>query len=246
VTQCTLIGATTFFPNAASEVMNNFKTDADGGQALVEAAGRGCYDSYHKPNPATDTNRSYLKHILEVRHFSVVEHALATFLFTDVSRSLTHELVRHRHFSYSQLSQRYKDERKRGVEPVIPPELKGDEEWQQKARGAVERAYHYGLEGYDQITSLLKENRPELPHKEIRQVARAVLPNATETKIVVTGNMRSWREFLEKRGAQAADREIRELAVKVYEALAELYPNLVQDFKLTQFEDGTWGVIRDV
>ena len=79
-------------------------TDADGGQALAEFAGRACYESWHKPNPKTATNAGYLRHILEVGHLSVIEHATATFYITGVSRSLTHELIRHRHFSFSQLS----------------------------------------------------------------------------------------------------------------------------------------------
>src|SRR6476659_7674670 len=85
----------------------DWTTDADGGQALAEFAGRACYESWHKPNPATATNAGYLRHILEVGHLSVLEHATVTMYLREVSRSLTHELIRHRHFSYSQLSQRY-------------------------------------------------------------------------------------------------------------------------------------------
>src|SRR5262249_31490582 len=82
-------------------------TYADGGQALAEFAGRACYQSWNKPNPATATNQGYLRHILDVGHLSVLEHGVVTMYLTGVSRSLTHELIRHRHFSYSQLSQRY-------------------------------------------------------------------------------------------------------------------------------------------
>ena len=78
-----------------------------GGQALAEFAGRACYESWSKPNPATATNAGYLRHILEVGHLSVLEHGTVTMYLRGVSRSLTHELIRHRHFSYSQLSQRY-------------------------------------------------------------------------------------------------------------------------------------------
>ena len=84
-----------------------WSTDADGGEALAEFAGRACYQSWSKPNPRTATNAGYLRHILEVGHLSVLEHGSVTFYLTGVSRSLTHELIRHRHFSYSQLSQRY-------------------------------------------------------------------------------------------------------------------------------------------
>ena len=99
----------------------------DGGQALAEFAGRACYQSWAKPNPVTATNAGYLRHILEVGHLSVLEHGSVSFYLTGVSRSLTHELIRHRHFSYSQLSQRYVPERDAAmVEPDViaaDPEL---------------------------------------------------------------------------------------------------------------------------
>ena len=104
-----------------------WETDVDGGQALAEFAGRACYQSWNKPNPATATNAGYLRHILEVGHLSVLEHGTVSMYLTGVSRSLTHELIRHRHFSYSQLSQRYVPERDAAiVEPDViaeDPEL---------------------------------------------------------------------------------------------------------------------------
>jgi len=79
------------------------------GEYLTEVAGRVCYMSFAKPRPGG--NHAYLNHILEVGHGSVLEHAVWNFVFTGVSRSLTHELVRHRAgMGYSQLSQRYVDE----------------------------------------------------------------------------------------------------------------------------------------
>ena len=79
------------------------------GQKLVEVAGRLCYTSYARPRPGG--NATYIGHILEVGHGSVLEHAVFNFIITGVSRSFTHELVRHRAgWSYSQLSQRFVDE----------------------------------------------------------------------------------------------------------------------------------------
>ena len=83
-----------------------WSTDADGGQALVEFAGRACYQSWSKPNPRTATNGGYLAHLLAVGNLSVLEHANVSFYITGISRSCSHELIRHRHFSFSQLSQR--------------------------------------------------------------------------------------------------------------------------------------------
>src|SRR5690554_342524 len=94
-------------------------TDAD---LLAEFAGRSCYQSFHKPNPKTEANQDYLRNILNQGHFSVLEHASATFYVTGVSRALTHELIRHRHLSYSELSQRFVNVE--DAEVVIPPALR--------------------------------------------------------------------------------------------------------------------------
>src|SRR5260370_11353718 len=87
-----------------------WQTDTEvAGEHLVEAAGRICYMSFAKPRPGG--NATYIGHILEVGHGSVLEHAVWNLLFTGVSRSLTHELIRHRAgWGYFQLSQRYRDE----------------------------------------------------------------------------------------------------------------------------------------
>ncbi len=118
-----LIAKTEFFP--PEDVP--WTTDAGGGEALAEFAGRACYQSWKKPNPVTATNAGYLRHILEVGHLSVLEHGSVSFYITGISRSLTHELIRHRHFSYSQLSQRYFPEKNAAmVEPDViasDPEL---------------------------------------------------------------------------------------------------------------------------
>src|SRR6185312_361818 len=111
-------------------------TDADGGPALVEFAGRACYQSWSKPNPKTATNAGYIKHIIDVGHFSVLEHASVSFYITGISRSCTHELIRHRHFSYSQLSQRYVPEKESHV--VVPPGMEDDPVLQQILTAAAD------------------------------------------------------------------------------------------------------------
>src|SRR5215211_8692011 len=127
-----------------------WEADADGGQALAEFAGRACYQSWGKPNPATATNAGYLRHILEVGHLSVLEHGTVSFYLTGVSRSLTHELIRHRHFSYSQLSQRYVPERNAAM--VEPGVIAADPELHAKFVAATEAslaAYTELLEGLE-------------------------------------------------------------------------------------------------
>ena len=170
-------------------------TDADGGPALVEFAGRACYQSWSKPNPKTATNAGYIKHIIDVGHFSVLEHASVSFYITGISRSCAHELIRHRHFSYSQLSQRYVPERDSQV--VMPPGMDDDPELRQILTAAADAS----RATYNELLAKLEAKFADQPsavlrRKQARQAARAVLPNATETRIVVTGNYRAWRHFI--------------------------------------------------
>jgi thymidylate synthase (FAD) len=215
-----------------------WSTDADGGQALAEFAGRACYQSWRKPNPATATNAGYLAHILEVQHLSVLEHGTVTFYFTGVSRSFTHELVRHRHFSYSQLSQRYVPERDAAM--VEPSVIAEDAELHKRFVEATEaslRAYNDLLEGLERRFADVEN--PTLRRKQARQAARAVLPNATETRIVVTGNYRAWRHFVTMRASEGADVEIRELAVECLRQLQRVAPNVFADFTISELPDGS-------
>jgi thymidylate synthase (FAD) len=213
-------------------------TDADGGEALAEFAGRACYQSWSKPNPRTATNAGYLRHILEVGHLSVLEHGSVTFYLTGVSRSLTHELIRHRHFSYSQLSQRYVPER--NAEMVEPDVIAADPELHARFVEATEaslRAYTELLEGLEK--RFADVSNATLRRKQARQAARSVLPNATETKIVVTGNYRAWRHFVAMRATEHADVEIRELAVACLRELQRVAPNAFADFAIAPLDDGT-------
>ena len=213
-------------------------TDADGGQALAEFAGRACYQSWKKPNPATATNSGYLRHILEVGHLSVLEHGTVTMYFTGVSRSLTHELIRHRHFSYSQLSQRYVPERDAAM--VEPDVIAEDPELHAKfvaASDAAVQTYTELLEGLEKKFADIEQ--ATLRRKQARQAARAVLPNATETRIVVTGNYRAWRHFIAMRASEHADVEIRALAVACLRELQRVAPNVFADFEISTLPDGT-------
>ena len=215
-----------------------WSTDAEGGQALAEFAGRACYQSWKKPNPATATNAGYLAHILEVAHLSVLEHGTVTFYLSGVSRSFTHELIRHRHFSYSQLSQRYVPGRDAAmVEPeVIASDPDLHKTFVEAAEASV-RAYNELLEGLEQ--KFADEPNGTLRRKQARQAARAVLPNAAETRIVVTGNYRAWRHFINLRATEAADVEIREVAVECLRQLQGVAPNVFADFTISTLPDGT-------
>jgi thymidylate synthase (FAD) len=213
-------------------------TDAEGGQALTEFAGRACYQSWSKPNPKTATNAAYLRHIIDVGHFSVLEHASVSFYITGLSRSCTHELIRHRHFSYSQLSQRFVPERDSHV--VLPPGIEDDAELQQLFFAAADAS----RDAYAALLAKLEAKFADEPNavlrrKQARQAARAVLPNATETRIVVSGNYRAWRHFIAMRASEHADVEIRRLAIACLRQLADLAPAVFADFEISTLADGS-------
>ena len=220
----------------------NWKSDTDvAGQSVAEFAGRLCYLSFgpdagfeggHKLIPGRTTNKEYLQNILRTRHGSVLEHAVWSFLFEGVSRALTHELVRHRHLSYSQLSQRYVDESE--VAFVLPPEIQADSKAYEIFVQSCERANDDYKRLLAEIEEQVKdESSATLRRKRARQTARSLLPNAAETKIVVTGNARAWRHFVELRGSESAEAEIRILAVKLLRLLQEEAPNLFADYSIT-------------
>ncbi len=208
---------------------------AEPGDMLAEFAGRACYQSWSKPNPATATNAGYLRHILEVGHLSVLEHASVSFYLTGVSRSFTHELVRHRHLSYSQLSQRFVPADSSAVMPDViaaDPELRGVfEQAMDDARTAYTRLLNGLIAKFGQTGTAAK--------KAARQAARSVLPNAAETRIVVTGNYRAWRHFINMRATVHADVEIRAVAVQVLRHLQRLAPSTFGDYHITTLADGT-------
>jgi thymidylate synthase (FAD) len=217
-------------------------------EALTEFSGRLCYLSFgedagleggHRTIGGRTTNQSYLENILRVKHGSVLEHAVWSLLLEGVSRALTHELVRHRAgFGFSQLSQRYVDESDIGFVP--PPEIEEGTEAFELWAGACE----HSLQAYrDILRSLIEQigdqGTATMRKKRARQAARAVLPNSAETKIVVTGNARAWRHFVEMRGSGSADVEIRRLAVAVLRLLQGEAPHIFGDLQIVPQSDGT-------
>jgi len=233
-----LIAHTTLACNGRSPVIEgHMSLDPDAGdmQQLVEFAGRACYQSFHKPNPATARNADYIDRTLhEQKHWSIAEHATATFYIAGVSRALTHELIRHRHLSYSQLSQRFVDESEANI--VIPPAADRSraevvycvEDFRNNLKGSLPAALrHWGQDAmwnYETIVSALTTEG--LPRKQAREAARAVLPNMIETKIVVTGNLRAWHEVIERRTAPDADAEFQEVANLIRNELQCLAPEV--------------------
>jgi len=229
----TLLARPTF--TAPEHLPVNWLGPSTDGERLAEFAGRLCYMS--QGNPAGRATRDYLDNIKKQGHGSVLEHANYTVLLEGVSRSLTHELVRHRAgFAYSQLSQRYVDESDAAF--VVPPAILGDEALEKTWKDEIDRA----LAAYVKLVGELMEQYawiPERVHrrKMAREAARGVLPNSTETKIVVTANARAWRTMLELRAGEGADLEIRRMAVAVLELLLEEAPGFFSDFEIYDAAD---------
>ncbi len=216
----------------------DWTTDATGPEALVEFAGRACYETFNKPNPRTATNAAYIRHIKEVGHLALLEHPTATLYIRGISRAATHELVRHRHFSFSQLSQRYVHDNDSHV--IVPPLIAEDEELSAIFLQAVDETRFAYAELLAALESrLADEPNALLRRKQARQAARAILPNATESRIVVTGNFRTWRHFIAMRATEHADVEIRQLAVECLKLLTTQAPVVFGDFEVATLADGS-------
>jgi len=216
-----------------------WQTDTEvAGEHLIEAAGRVCYMSFAKPRPGG--NAAYVNHLLEVGHGSVLEHAVWNFLFTGISRSLTHELVRHRAgWGYSQLSQRYVDESV--AEYVEPDVIARDQELHALWLDAIGKTHAAYVQLAEKLQAKLQDEPDRtLRRKLARQAARSVLPNATETKIFATANARALRHFIEMRGSRHAETEIRKLAIQVLRIMQKEAPNLFGDYELSPLSDGTF------
>lgn len=220
-----------------ADVGASWTTDSQiGAEALCEAAGRLCYMSFGQ---GRKSNAEYLARIIQSAHGSVLEHAVWNFIITGVSRSFTHELVRHRAgFAYSQLSQRYVDE---STADFVEPDCIADDPelhtiWQESIRQSHD-AYCRLVEGLQK--TFADEPDGTLRRKLARQAARSVLPNATETRIFVTANGRAWRHFIEARANEHAEVEIRRVAIHILRILQRESPSLFGDYEIIAQPDGT-------
>jgi thymidylate synthase (FAD) len=226
-----------FFPDGKQQWR-----EADGPTAaerLVEFAGRVCYMSFG-PHQAPGTNADYIRKLIRNQHESVLEHAVWTVLISGISRAFTHQLVRHRvGFSFSQLSQQYHDES--NMRFVRPPGIDRIPELVQiwdDAMHASQVAYRKIVAKLSARTAgpMLKPRREAL--RAMRSAARSVLPNASETVIVVTINARALRHFLKVRGGIVGDPEMRCVSAALLEAMRPEGPALFCDFAIEYPSDG--------
>lgn len=220
-------------------------TPLPAGAQVCKVAGQLCYMSFGRKRSYNADAGRYFDNLKSSGHGSVFEHATFSLLLYGVSRSVTHELVRHRAgLGFSQQSQRFVSGRV--LRFVERPEYALDEELhalflQRIERAAAEYAAITERILYMQHTGQLllsAQERTDL-RKKVQQTARSVLPNETEAPIVVTGNARAWRHVISMRASSHAETEIRELAVRIFLCLALTDPVLFSDYTLQQLPDGT-------
>lgn len=230
--------------------LGTWQEDAPGkdGERLAEFGGRLCYQATGSKQ-GRKRNDQYLANIVDSQHFSVIEHAVWTFAISGISRSLSHELIRHRvGMAVSELSQRYVDLSQ--ISFVRPPDIHevglAYDIWSNSCQASL-TAYEF------LVDELMRQTAVEYPdmgttdrRKHARQGARSVLPNSTETMAVLTFNARALRHIIELRGGDGAEIEIRRLAVALLAQMRVLAPNLFSDLVLTESKDSVPTIRKQV
>ncbi|MBR1823399.1 MAG: FAD-dependent thymidylate synthase [Ruminococcus sp.] len=207
-------------------------------EKLAATAAKLCYSSSDigtlRDGLTEEKIASFIDMLVSIGHESVMEHVSFTFGIEGISRACSHQLVRHRIASYSQKSQRYVNEN--GFEFITPPEIEQCPE----AKEEFDRLMEQITAGYDKIADILTEKHKarftaegmdekkaaSSARKMANEDARFVLPNACETKIVVTMNVRSLFNFFRHRCCNRAQWEIRAVANEMLRLCLETAPHI--------------------
>lgn len=211
--------------------------EATDAESLVEHAGRGCYEQWHKPREATRRNADYIgRTAFDMGHGSILEHASASFRFSGVSRAWLCEMERHRHLSWSVVSQRYVGAEKFGI--VVPPAIReaagnivyDSSDFYDDLDGPASEALDWWAReaffNYEALVGHLEDNGAT--RKQAREAARSILPNCTEVRGVVTGNLRAWSTILPLRAHPTADAEMQEVSHLILDALEPVAPTVAK------------------
>lgn len=228
-----------------SEYVND--SPLSSGALLLKTAGQTCYSSFGPKRTTNDNAKRYFDNLSSSGHGSVYEHAVFSFFIYGISRSNSHEIVRHRAgTAYSQLSQRYVSGRV--LRFVERPEYQQVPELHERFERRIDAAAREYADVTDELMLLQEEGDPRLTadartdlRKRVQQTARSVLPNETETTLVMSGNVRAWRHMIEMRTAIHAEAEIRALFSRIFLCLRILEPTLFSDYGIEIFADGTFG-----
>ena len=195
---------------------------------FIEQAARTCYKSEDRITDDGESAKALIKRLISSGHEALLEHSMLSVRFV-VDRGISHEIVRHRLFSFAQESTRYCNysNGKFGSELTfikpyfwdadddnVGPENMTNYDWWSYACEEAETAY----------LELLKNGATP-------QEARTVLPNSTATEIVVTGNYREWRHFLKLRTDKAAHPQMREVTIPLLRELQERIPIIFDDIE---------------
>lgn len=184
----------------------------------IVAAIRQCYSQVGakelKEKTSKETRERLINQIIESGHTSTIEHASFTFAVEGISRACSHQLVRHRIASYSQQSQRYVDLSKTDLGYITPPSVMADKKIEKK---------------YKEVMELLEDKYRELIENGVKpEDARYILPNACQTKIVITMNARSLLNFFQERTCQRAQWEIRNMANEMLKQVKKVAPKIFE------------------
>lgn len=232
----------------APEWQTDAPTDAE---KLIEIAGRLCYRSFApglNPNVTKirEGNQIYINNILKQRHGSVVEHPSLTVAFLNVSRTMTHELVRHRLASFSQESLRYvrltelRAYYPKAFQKTVLAEVIRDistntddanlpQKLENKLHELFQRVFE-NLEDMQKTISSMFDNLKSFElKKKLTSATRRLAPIGLATHIIMTTNHRNWRHVLEQRSDQHAEEEIQFVFSELGRLLIARYPNIYQD-----------------
>lgn len=185
-------------------------------ERLIESAGRTSYLSFNKQGK--DSDKKFVRMLIKRGHLSVIEHAYATFRISGVSRALTHQLVRHRFSSITQQSQRYVNEN--NFNYIEPESVRNNPKAHSIFVNLMEKIRDTYIKLKDQ--GIKKED------------ARFILPNATESQLVLTANLREWRHIIELRGDPAAQWEIRKMAIEILKIFKKYVPTIFEDLVINE------------
>lgn len=217
-------------------------------EQLIKAAGQACYASWGPQRTMNNDIEKYIGNLVSSGHGSVLEHAYFSVLIYGMSRSCSLEMVRHRAgTAFSQLSQRYVSGKV--LRFIERPEYQNDGELHNRFEKNIDLA----AEEYERIAQellakqksgdqLLSADAKTDLRKKVQQAARSVLPNETETIMVMTANIRAWRHIINMRASEHAEVEIRDVAYNIFQILRQVAPTMFIDFEIVDLLDGTKGV----
>ncbi|OPY01771.1 MAG: Thymidylate synthase ThyX [Syntrophorhabdus sp. PtaB.Bin047] len=195
-------------------------------EQAVAAAAKLCYsasdvDAVMERVEASD-QRPFLEKLVDMGHLSPIEHASFTFAIEGISRACSHQLVRHRLASYSQQSQRYVG-MEDGFGYIVPPSIGADP--------VLKERFEFFMEGiqefYNELVQAMKAQGIE--GESAYEDARFVLPNAAETKIIMTMNARELLHFFAQRCCRRAQWEIRAMAVEMLKLARKAAPAIFRE-----------------